>query len=381
MAKEIFYITSFLLFYTFLGYPLFLYFLSFFMKNKLHRGVEELTITIVIPVHNEQSTIRAKIQNCLEIDYPRQQVHLVVVSDCSTDNTEKIVKTFDPQRVSFLAMPFRGGKVAAQNYALNYCDSDIIIFTDVAISTSPESIRLIVQNFSDPNIGAVSCRDMIVGEERHSKGEKSYIQYDMLVRKFASQVHTLIGVTGGFYAVRKEIAKGGWNPAFPPDFYVALRCIKRGLRVIEDSRVKAFYKTAAKDWDELPRKVRTINRGMTALFAFSNRNLLNPFQYGMISFELISHKLFRWFMPLFFIILYISNMFLINDTFFYALIFGVQTCFFLVAIFSIFAKGKFSKQNYIKFARYFMIANLAILKSWFELIVGRKYVMWQPTKR
>jgi cellulose synthase/poly-beta-1,6-N-acetylglucosamine synthase-like glycosyltransferase len=376
----VFALSIFLIIYTFWGYPLILFILSLIVRKPVERRDIEPVVTIIIPVHNEERIIGEKIRNCLNFDYPKDKLKIVVVSDGSTDGTEDIVKGFGRQSVDFVAVTYREGKVAAQNYAVRLYDADIFIFTDVAISTNPDCIRLIVQNFADKTVGAVSCRDVIIGESKESKGERSYIQYDMLVRKYTAQIGSIIGVTGGFYATRREIAKGGWNPAFPPDFYVAIRTIKRGLRVIEDARVKAFYKTASKEWDELQRKVRTINRGMTALFAFSNRSLMNPLRYGMAAVSLITQKLFRWMMPFFLMAIFVSNVMLLGSSWIAVLFFIPQLVLYLITAVSFFSDGH-NRSSLFKLAFFFGLANIAILKAWYELAIGKRYTMWQPTRR
>lgn len=381
MAEFLFYLSIVLIIYTYFGYPMVLFFLSLLINKEVKRGGITPEVTVIIPVHNEESIIGTKIRNCLDFDYPRNKLKIVVASDGSTDRTEEIVREFKSDQIRFIPLPYRGGKVAAQNYAVQMCDSEIFVFTDAAISTSPDCVRLIVENFNDETIGVVSCTDAIVAEEREPRGEKSYIRYDMMVRKYTSRISSIIGVTGGFYAVRREIAKGGWNPAFPPDFYVAIRSIKRRLRVIEDSRVKAYYKTAAKEWDELPRKVRTINRGMHALFAISNRTLMNPFKYGIVSLELISHKLFRWMTPFFFVVLLVSTIALFETSILARYLLIPQIGLYLLAAVAFFSSKKIGEMAPFKLANYFVIANMAILQAWGEFLMSKRYVMWQPTKR
>jgi len=384
MAETIFYISLILIFYTYFGYPLILCLLSLFLKRKVKRETIYPEVTVVIPVHNEEKSIGGKIENCLSFYYPKEKLKIIVASDGSTDRTEEIVKGFDPQQVQFLSLPYRGGKVSAQNYAVQSCDSDIIIFSDVAILTHSNSVKLIVENFADPKVGVVSCKDAIVGEKPQKRGETSYIRYDMMVRKYISNIGSLIGVTGGFYAVRKEIAKGGWNPAFPPDFYVAIRCIKRGMRVIEDPRVIAYYRTAAKEWDELQRKVRTINRGMHAFFSISNRPLLNPFRFGIMTLELVSHKLLRWMTPFFLIALFIANLLIMDHSLLLKGAAGLQAGIYLMATLAFVASKRdvwSNERNLFRYANYFAIANMAILKAWFEFFSNKKYMTWQPTKR
>ena len=379
MLWFIFITLLFLLFYAFLGYPILLALLALISNKPISRNLFFPYVTLIIPVHNEEKTIVAKIDNCLAQNYPEERLSIVVVSDASTDGTEERVKEMKNDRIRFLSLSKRGGKVAAQNHALRICDSDIIIFTDVAILTDPNAVKNIVENFADQTVGAVSCRDFIVGDGKDSQGETNYIRYDMLVRNFTSRFGSLIGVTGGFYAVRKEVALGGWNPAFPPDFYVSIRCMKRRLRVVEDPRVKAYYKTAAREWDELSRKVRTINRGIHALLSKPNRKLLNPFKYGFVSLQLFSHKLLRWCLPFILLGLFVSTCFVMSFHPVLELFFICQLFFYLVVAASLIPATASVKQ--LKLFRYFAISNIAILKAWFEFFLGKKYVQWQPTKR
>jgi len=381
MAFFVFYFSLGALFYMFFGYPLFLFLISLFVHKKICKGDIEPNVTLVIPVYNEEKLICSKLNNCLDLVYPDSKMEIVVVSDSSTDRTEEIVSEFDSDKVKLLRLPFRGGKGAAQNYAVRFVQSDIIIFTDVAITVDPDSLKKVVQNFHDKNVGVVSCRDVIIGAESKSAGEKGYINYDMIVRKMISKVGSLIGVTGGFYAVRNEIAQGGWNPAFPPDFYVALRSIKRGLRVVEDSRVKAYYRTAAQEWDELSRKARTINRGMRALFSVSNRSLLNPIKFGIISLELFSHKIMRWLTPFFLIALFFSNFFIYGTSNLSIFLLWSQISIYSLGFVAFLFEKDLVNNIIFRIPFYFVIANTAILKAWYELMTGRSYVKWQPTRR
>ena len=379
MFELIFYISFIFIVFTYVGYPLILLIASVLLKREVKRGIFEPSVTIIIPVYNEESLIRKKIENCLAINYPKEKLKIIVSSDCSSDNTEDIVNGFRDKNVEFLSLPERGGKVCVQNYAIKFVESEIIIFTDVAITTDGDCVKRIVENFNDQSIGAVSCSDDIITGEDQSEGESSYIKYDMFVRKYTSRFSSLIGVTGGFYATRKNIASGGWDPSFPPDFYVALKCIRNGLRVVEDARVKACYKTVADGGDELQRKIRTITRGMCALFA--NWELLNLFKYGFPSCELICHKLLRWLTPLFFALLLVSNIFIWNRSVFTNISLLLQLILYSFAMIAYLGGKTFKKNFSFRLSFFFCLANFAIMKSWYEFITRKKYIKWQPTKR
>lgn len=364
--------------YTFVGYPLLLMAISVFNRLVVRRAVVWPTVTVIVPVHNGQSLIEDKLENCLSFDYPSEKLSILVASDGSTDTTEDIVEAYSDRGVELVRTGRRVGKVAAQSQAARVTDSDIVVFTDAAITMQPDAIRLVVENFADPEVGAVSCRDHLV-DRKEGLGESSYIRYDMLVRTFASRVGTLIGVTGGFYAVRRELVAEDWNPAFPPDFFVALHSIRHGFRVLEDDRVAAFYGTAAKQWDEVPRKVRTLNRGMHAFFA--HWRLLNPRRYGFVSFQLLSHKLLRWLLPMWLLGVFCGSIALAGESRLAAVLLMIQLAVYGLAVAALLS-GRRGHQHFLfRKPLYFAVANFAILKAWFEFLTGKRYVQWTPTKR
>lgn len=379
MIEFVYYLSILILLYTYIGYPVTLSLVSLLVHRGVNRGNITPTVTVIIPVHNEEGLIGKKIENCLGYDYPREKLKIIVVSDKSTDRTGEIVKSYSSDHVQLLSTSKRVGKVAAQNYALQFVDSEIIIFTDVAIMNRQGCVKLIVKNFNDNSVGAVSCRDAAVIGDFTSGGESSYIRYDMLIRSYASRIGSIIGVTGGFYAVRKELTEGGWNPAFPPDFFVALKCIESGLRVVEDIRVKAYYKITQRSKDEYQRKVRTLNRGMHALL--SSKWLLNLFKYGFVSFELFCHKLLRWLTPFFLVTLLCTNIFVWNNSAVTILTISLQTILYIMVLVACLGMEKLEKILVFRLLNFFLLANLAIFKAWYEFLTGKEYVMWQPTKR
>jgi hypothetical protein len=274
----------------------------------------------------------------------------------------------------------RTGKVNAQNQIFPLLKSEITVFTDVSIKVSSDALRKTVSNFADPSIGAVSCRDRIIGNQ-DSNAESLYIKYDMAVRNFSNKAGTLIGVTGGYFAIRTEMLTKSWKPEIAPDFYAALLSIKNGYRAIEDSEVIAEYKVTKNTADEYTRKVRTITRGMSTLF--DNTELLNPFSHPQVAWQLISHKLLRWMLPLFLLAVFIINILIVqlisNSSFFYSITLFAQVSFWLISLLGL---KKSSPHSFItKTAASFLIFNLALVKSWSNYLSGNKISVWKPTVR
>lgn len=380
MLEIIFWVSCFLLIYTVALYPLLLMVLGLVLHRDTVRDEVLRKVVLIIPVNNGEKELDAKLRNCLALDYPRDMMQIYVVSDGSTDKTVDIAESYSSKGVKCLVLSDRVGKVAAQNQVLPYVSAEILIFTDVGILVPPSALRDIVSNFADETVGVVSCRDEIV-IHANSVGDSFYIRYDMAIRKCSAGIGSLIGVTGGFYAVRRQIAEGGWEPAFPPDFYVALRALKMGYRVIEDSRVIAKYYTPASDSKELERKVRTITRGMSAFFA--NLSLLNVFKYPLISLQLVSHKLLRWIAPFLIIICLVSSGILAykGDELF-QLLFVLQVLLLGSGALLALISWKFNQTSKIYlFPRMFFMFSFAILLSWKNFLTGKRIVLWQPTVR
>lgn len=368
--------------YTVLIYPVILFVLGGSRRISPKRDNRKRSVDLVIPVCNGEKEIELKIKNCLNLDYPEDALNIVVVSDGSEDRTVEIVRKYEGRRLRCIALKEKVGKVAAQNFAVKSLSSEIVVFTDVSILVEKNAVRDIVSNFADDAIGAVSCRDQIEQLDEKEIGDAAYINYDMVVRKFANRIGSMIGVTGGFYAVRRVVAEGPWNAAFPPDFFAALRAIKLGFRVIEDPRVVACYYTAASGRGEMDRKIRTITRGMWAMLG--NCELLNPFRYGFVSFQLFSHKLMRWLTPIFFLCCLFSNavLALAGESLFFGVTFVLQLIFYFLSIVSFFRL--YYTERYSRVVRVpamWLMFNLSLLISWKNLLTGKKIVKWAPTVR
>jgi glycosyltransferase involved in cell wall biosynthesis len=357
--------------------------LGLVLNRGVERGDEPLDVQIIVPVHDGEAALEDKIRNCLDLDYPEPSRRIRIVSDGSTDATVEIARRFAAQGVECLAIPQRVGKVAAQNRALQGVSAPIVLFTDVSIRVRPDALKLIASNFSDPSVGVVSCRDAVGTDGGAGSGESLYIRYDMLLRRYSNRSGSLIGATGGFYAVREELTRGGWNPAYPPDFYAALRAIDAGLRVVEDERVLAYYSAATESTREMERKVRTITRGMQALFG--NARLLNPARHGLAAFKLWNHKLLRWATPVLLAGLLAVNLAIVwqePTRRFYALALVAQVGFHLAGIVGLSRVGRRAGlRSLLRVPAFTMLSNVALTRSWWNLVRGRQYTVWSPTPR
>ena len=377
MFYSIFFISLFLIFYAYVGYPISL---SLIRKRNSRSNVKDEVlpfVSIIITAYNEEKRMREKIENTLDIDYPSEKLQVIIASDGSTDGTNDIISKYLDKGIEFLPIQERGGKERAQKKAIEKARGEILVFTDVATILDPVGVEQIVSNFSDPGIGCVSSEDRVIVEDDEPGGEGLYVRYEMWLRRLESRVNTLVGLSGSFFAARKEVCKDLIED-LDSDFCVLLTSIKMGLKGITDPEAIGYYRDLSEGKHEFERKIRTVIRGITAFFRHTE--LLNAKRYGLFSYQYFCHKLLRWLVPFFLITLFFSNFFLSGRSLQYFFLFLLQVTFYVAGILSI--KGKVSHDNWVtKVPMYFLTVNSSILVAWWKYLKGERVVMWKPSER
>ncbi|MBI4167039.1 MAG: glycosyltransferase [Acidobacteria bacterium] len=373
----LFWIAVAFLTYTVAGYPLALWLFSF-VKVRTHRKEEiRPTVSLIIVAFNEAQAIESKIRNSLELFYPRDKFEIIVALDGSTDGTESIVNTYTDKGIKLVQLPERRGKHHAQMVARDSTQGEILVFTDASVHLEPEAIERIVANFADEAIGCVSSEDAIVGDRRRWIGEGTYIQMEMGLRRLESRVNSLVSMSGSFFAARRSLC-AKWHSHQSSDFFIALHAAAQGLRAIVDTQCRGHYSILHSDSAELDRKVRTIVHGLDVFF--SHLNLANPLRHGFFSFQLISHKFFRWLLPFAFMAILVSNFFLWNAGTSYKVCLILQACFYGSGLLAL-SIHQLARIKPFKLAGFFIVGASATIVAWLKFCSGEKYVTWQPSKR
>ena len=362
--------------YAYAGYPLLLLALSCCCRRPVKKGNISPTVSLIITAYNEEIRIREKIENSLALDYPRDRLELIVASDCSTDQTDGIVQSFRTHDVRLVRAAQRHGKEAAQKLGVEAASGEILVFSDVATILPPNAISNIVKNFYDPTVGCVSSVDKIIDAQGKLTGEGAYVSYEMLLRGLETKVNTLVGLSGSFFAARREVCRN-WRSELQSDFNTLLNAVHSGLRGVSDPESVGYYKTIADETKEYERKVRTVLRGIAVFM--KSLPMLNPFRYGLFSWQLLSHKLCRWLVPGALILAFVSNLFLVFRSPWYSFFFVLQLCFYGVAAGGI--KINLFSRNFLKLPAFFVVVNLSILTAWFRYLRGERLVTWNPSER
>jgi len=252
------------------------------------------SVTITVPVYNAATSIRATLDHLLNLDYPRELLQILVISDASTDNTDEIVRSYANRGVELLRLPERRGKTVAENASLAASRGEILVNVDSTILVPASSLKPLVTAFADPTVGVASGRDVSTGSaDAHSnRAESNYVGYEMWVRDLETRVGSIVGASGCFYGARRHVHARPLPPSLSWDFASALNARLQGLRAVSVNEAVCIVPRTAAIRTELNRKVRTMARGLGTLLHY--RELMNPFKYGSFALMLICHKLLRW---------------------------------------------------------------------------------------
>ncbi len=327
--------------------------------------------------YNEEAIIKEKILNTLELDYPVKQREIFIVSDGSTDNTNNIVKEFESKGIRLIEVQDRKGKENAQLAAIKQAKGDILVFSDAATHIPKTALKRIAATFENENIGALSSEDRVITESGKVSGESAYIKYEMWLRSIETQANSLVGLSGSFFACRKNICEN-WDVDVPSDFNTALNCVEKGLTAVSHPGVLGCYAELKDDAKEYQRKLRTTIRGITAIV--HKPSVLNPFRYGLFSFQVFSHKIMRWLVPWFQLLLFISTALIWNQNIYTMTLFLGQLGFYGLAITGWTVRAS-RKNPFIKIPFYFMQVNTAIAQASLQFLLGKRISMWESSKR
>ncbi len=299
IAVAVLLFTLALFLYTYFGYPLILWIIGRFTRRGMPSGppAEWPTVSISVPAYNEARQVRELIGSLLAIEYPRDRLQILIISDASSDGTDEIVQEYADRGIDLLRMPQRGGKTKAEAAAAEHLRGEIVVNTDASIRIRPDAIKALVSVFRDPSIGLASGRDVSVspGQALDNLSESGYVGYEMAIRDLETRVAGIIGASGCFYAIRADLHRKPLPDALSRDFAAALHTIQAGYRAVSVPQAVCLVPRTTSLRAEYRRKVRTITRGMETLW--HERIVLSPFHHPVFSWMLVSHKLCRWGLP------------------------------------------------------------------------------------
>lgn len=360
---------------TYFGYPAILYLASFLLNRPYVKKETEPSISLVIPAHNEEKVIADKLNNALSLDYPKDKFEILLVLDGCIDKTKEIAQRFGDPRIKIIEQNPRKGKMAALNLAAPQAKGDIIIFTDANSLYEKDAMRKLVRNFSDERIGCVCGELKYQNKSLVGEGEDLYWKYEKFIKTKESQLLSLLVVNGSIYAIRKELFEPV-EETLADDFVVPMVIARKGYGLVYEPEAVTREKTAGSTKEGINQKARIIAQGLKASFGIGPVILSSG---PLRIFQFLLHKFVRWFVPLFLVIIFATNIFLIDKMFYRAMLI-VQLLFYLFALIGYLLDERNIRITVFKVPLYFCVVNLASAIGILRFVTGGIKGTWEKAE-
>ena len=389
--KILFWAMLLIVFYTYLGYGILLYFiirLKRFFKGKPLKTVlpsdEELpTMTLMICAYNEEDVVAEKMANTLALNYPRDKFRIMWVTDGSNDRTNELLKAYP--EVDIVFSPERRGKTAALKHGLRELKTRYVAFTDANTMINPNALREIARLFMDPTVGCVSGEKRVAARkegEMAAEGEGLYWRYESTLKKWDSELYSAMGAAGELYAVDPTLVREVPDEALLDDFMMSMYIVQAGRRIAYTPDAYALEYGSANIFEESKRKRRIAAGGLQSIWWL--RSMLNPLHQPLVAFQYISHRVLRWSItPVVLVILLIVNALLVElhaGTFFTVMLF-LQLLFYLMALAGWWLDRRGHKNKLLYTAYYFVFMNINVFRGMSYLRTHGKSGAWEKARR
>jgi len=367
----VFWIAALVIAYAYVGYPAWLWLRCRWLPQPVRRGGGEPTVSALMVVRDEEAVIERKLNNLLALEYPAEKLEMVVVSDGSTDGTERILEKFvDHPRVKVLRKLLSQGKAAGLNDAMNWANAEIVLFTDARQEIESGALRALIENFADPLVGAVSG-ELMLGDPRNGEtgqGMGLYWRVEKKVREWESASGSVAGATGAIYSARRDLLEPLPEGTILDDVLLPMQILRKGYRVIFDSRARAWDAPNLGEAREFSRKVRTLS-GNYQLIQLAPWLLTSA---NPIRFEFVSHKLLRLLVPFALLAVLLATFFLPQP--FYRAVLVAQLVFYALSLVAIAGLKIGALSRVADPARTFVMLNSAALVAFINFVTRRKAV-------
>ncbi len=383
-----FWISIFIVFYTFFGYGIVLYALvklRILLKGKRpipDNGGNWPTATLIVAAYNEQDYIIEKIKNTLALNYPAGKLEFIFVTDGSSDKTPDLIKQY-PQ-VKLMHRPERSGKIAAVHRAMKEVTTEIAIFTDANTFLNKDAILNICRHYADPTVGAVAGEKRVSIEDvaDATAGEGFYWKYESKLKTWDSELYSVVGAAGELFSVRTNLYIPVEPDTILDDFMISMLIAEKGYRIIYEPMAFATETGSESVKEELKRKVRIAAGGIQSIVRL--KSLLNPFSQFVLVFQYISHRVLRWTVtPYLMILAYFLNLqiVLMGGGIFYLIILGCQALFYGMALLGYLLEKRDIHIKILFIPYYFCMMNYAVLAGQRRYLKGNQSAAWEKSKR
>ncbi len=389
--KIFFWMGVFLVFYTYIGYGMLLWVLvkmKRFVKGKAVKAAlpadEDLPdVTFMVCAYNEQDVVDMKMENTLQFDYPHDKLHIMWVTDGSTDATNDRLSRYPGVEIVF--SPERKGKTAALNHGISMVKTDLTIMTDANTMVNPEAVREIVRCFQDPQVACVAGEKRVMARhegQAAAEGEGLYWKYESALKKMDSELYSAMGAAGELNAIRTRLYQPMPENALLDDFVMSMRMVGQGYRIAYSPDAYAMEYGSADLNEESKRKRRIAAGGLQSIWWL--RSMMNPLRNPMVSFQFVSHRVLRWSItPVALLALIPLNVALVlmKAGTVYNIIWALQLLFYLAAFIAWVMERQGRKNKLLYVPYYFLFMNLNVFKGMKYLCSHQSSGAWEKAKR
>jgi biofilm PGA synthesis N-glycosyltransferase PgaC len=390
LFKIIFWLSLFVIFYSYLGYGILLFFLvrlkklfnpQYFLSTIA--GDFEPEVTLIVSAFNEEDFIGQKIENTFELDYPASKLKIIFITDGSSDRTAQIISGYDS--IHLLHQPERKGKVAAMNRAMGYVLTKYVIFSDANTLLNRDCVKQIVKHYANPLVGGVAGEKKVIthAEDRAAgAGEGLYWKYESFLKKLDSDFYSVVGAAGELFSARTDLFEKTPENIIIEDFVQSLKICMKGYVIRYEPEAYAMETSSQSMKEEEKRKIRISAGAFQAMVIL--KDLFNIFKYPVLSFQFISHRILRWTLcPLCLVTLLLSNLilFLGGQGRFFLIFLILQLFFYGLALFGMFYANRNIKLKMLYVPYYFLFMNISVFLGFGRFLKKKQTVLWEKASR
>lgn len=377
-----------LVFYTFFGYGMLLYLLVRIKRIFRRKEGEQYAFadlpscTLIVAAYNEADYILEKIQNTLELNYPQGKLELIFVTDGSSDSTPDLIAAY-PQ-IKLMHSPERKGKISAVHRAIEQVQTELIVFTDANTFLNPDALVYLCRHYANPKVGAIAGEKRVAIEDvtDATAGEGFYWKYESKLKAWDSELYSVVGAAGELFSVRKSLYEPVPANSVLDDFMISMRIAEQGYVIIYEPEAYAMEKSSANVTEELKRKIRIAAGGIQSVIWL--KALLNPFKFPVLSFQYISHRVLRWTVtPFLMILAFLLNAIIVitDPKGLYVVLLILQVAFYLSAYAGKVFEDRKVRVKLLFIPYYFCMMNYAVLAGMLRYFRGEQSVIWQKAAR
>lgn len=382
----LFWFGLFIVFYTYIGYGILLYFLVRIKETVKKKAIHPLPVslpdvTLFIAAYNEEDIVRQKMENCRNLSYPADKLRIVWVTDGSDDHTNERLAAYED--VSIFFTPERKGKTAALNRGMQYVSTPYVVFTDANTMLNTEAIKEIVRCFSNPKVGCVAGEKRVDTQSAQgaTAGEGFYWKYESALKDLDDRLYSAVGAAGELFAIQTRLFEQMPSDTLLDDFILSLRIAAKGYKIAYCKEAYATETASLNMKEEEKRKIRIAAGGLQSVWRL--RGLFNIFRYGMLSFQYISHRVLRWTLTplMLFLLLPVNLILALSGNPFYIGTLTLQLLFYAAAYAGYRMEQRNLRNKLLFIPYYFIFMNVNVIRGFFYLNKNKGNGAWSKAKR